>query len=338
MISKKSLIILGLIMTLLIGCSKEDVMKPFKKDSTAEKEETEVSKPVEQNKLPPTTLKKGDKGQDVKDLQEALIGLGYELETTCTFDQDTVQHVKDFQGQAVEMAATGIYDDTTKQWLKKANEHAFKVEPGSGISEKNITTDKDHVLKVGNPKSKLVLVNKNHALPDGYEPPDLKIPDVPFPFDEDIPKKYMRKEAADALEDLFQAAQKDGYKLYGQSGYRSYKRQVEVFKNNANQMGEKKANQISARPGESEHQTGLTIDITSENVQFTIEENFGDTDEGKWVRDHAHEHGFIIRYLKGKEDITGYSYEPWHIRYVGKDVAKVIHDKDITLEEYLGAN
>src|SRR5699024_11151454 len=143
--------------------------------------------------------------------------------------------------------------------------------------EKNITTDKDHVLKVGNPKSKLVLVNKNHALPDGYEPKDLKIPDVPFPFDEYIPKKYMRKEAADALEDLFKADKRDGYKLFGQSRYHSYIRQVEVFKNNANQVGEKKAHQISARPGQSEHQTRLTIDITSENVQFTIEENFGAT-------------------------------------------------------------
>src|SRR5699024_9241549 len=91
--------------------------------------------------------------------------------------------------------------------LKRQMSMLLKLNQDPGFLKKNITTDKDHVLKVGNPKSKLVLVNKNHALPDGYEPPDLKIPDVPFPFDEDIPKKYMRKEAADALEDLFQAAQ-----------------------------------------------------------------------------------------------------------------------------------
>src|SRR5699024_352628 len=275
-----------------------------------EKEETEVTNPIENNELPPASLKEGDKGQDVKHLQEALVGLGYDLDTTGTFDQDTVKQVKDFQGQAVEMAATGIYDDTTKQWLKKANEHTFTVKPGSGISEKNIKTDKDHVLKVGNPKSKLVLVNKNHELPDGYEPKDLKIPDVPFPFDEDIHKKYMRKEAADALEDLFKAAKKDGYKRYGQSGYRSYKRQVEVFKNNAKQMGEKKANQICARPGESEHQTGLTIDITSENVQFTIEENL-DRKSTRLNSSHV-SISYAVFCLKKKKNDN--SYKTSHIR------------------------
>src|SRR5699024_10319425 len=174
MITKKSLIILGLIMTLLIGCSKEDVMKPFKKESKPEKEETEVTKPIENNELPPASLKEGDKGQDVKHLQEALVGLGYDLDTTGTFYQDTVKQVKDFQGQAVEMATTGIHEDATKQLRKKATEHTFTVHPGSGISEKNITTYKDHVLNVGHPKSKPVHVNKNHALPDGYEPKDLK--------------------------------------------------------------------------------------------------------------------------------------------------------------------
>jgi len=181
----------------------------------------------------------------------------------------------------------------------------------------------------------LILVNKNHAIDQNNRPTDLVIPKVRFPYEEDVEKKYMKKVAAEALEEMFQDAEKDNLFLYGQSGYRSYERQVTIYNGNVQSMGEEKANAISAKPGESEHQTGLVMDITCEAVGFDVVEQFGETKEGKWVADNAHKYGFIIRYPKGKEEITGYSYEPWHLRYVGVEPATEMMKKGITLEEYL---
>ncbi len=201
--------------------------------------------------------------------------------------------------------------------------------------------DKDKMSENGsmitdNPNDILVLVNKEHALPDGYEPSDLVFPDVRFPFTEDLPKKQMRKEAAEAIEAMFADADKEELDLFAQSGYRSYERQDAIFAANVEKNGEKAANNYSARPGESEHQTGLVMDVTSPDVNYGLEIEFGDTKEGKWLAEHAADYGFIIRYPKDKEDITEYQYEPWHIRYVGKKAAKEIMSKGITLEEYLG--
>ena len=135
---------------------------------------------------------------------------------------------------------------------------------------------------------------------------------------------------------MFEAADEDGITLYCTSGYRSYALQEEVYQENINIEGsEEKANEISAKPGESEHQTGLVMDVTSESVNMELIEGFIDTEEGQWVRDHCHEYGFVVRFLKGKEDVTGYHYEPWHLRYVGTEPAAEMHEKNLTLEEYL---
>jgi len=181
-----------------------------------------------------------------------------------------------------------------------------------------------------------LVVNKKHHLTAEYIPPDLTVPKVPFSFTEDLPKKRMRKEAAEALEELFDAARREGIELVGVSAYRSYERQAEIFAYNARQRGEEVANQVSARPGESEHQTGLAIDVSCASVKYQLIEEFGETKEGKWLADHAAEYGFIIRYPKGKEEITGYQYEPWHLRYVGRQAAQRIKEEGITLEEYKG--
>ena len=192
-------------------------------------------------------------------------------------------------------------------------------------------------LVVTNPDDILVLVNKDRSLASDYIPEDLVIPNVRFSFEEDVPKKYLRKEAAEALEDLFEIGDKEDIYLFGISGYRSYNRQKTLFDNKANQVGAEKANLIVAFPGESEHQTGLTIDVSSQSAQFKLVESFEDTPEGQWLKDNAHRAGFIIRYEKDTTDITGYSYEPWHIRYVGVDIAREIYDQGLTLEEFLGA-
>lgn len=196
--------------------------------------------------------------------------------------------------------------------------------------------NEDEKLIVKNVDDILVLVNKKRNLPSDYIPKDLTIPNVRFPFTEDNPKKNLRKEAADALEKLFEEAEKDDIILYAVSGYRSYNRQKTLFDNKSNQVGPEAANLVVAYPGQSEHQTGLAMDVSSESANFSLEEYFEDTPEGKWLKDNAHRAGFIIRFKKDATDITGYSYEPWHIRYVGEDVAREIYERDIVLEEYLG--
>jgi len=201
--------------------------------------------------------------------------------------------------------------------------------------EETVTASGDGKAVVQNLDDLLIVANKERNLPGDYEPKDLVTPNVPFPFKEDLPKKKLRKEAALSLEVLFKAAQEDGLELLAQSGYRSYDTQVSIFAFNAEQKGEEVANKTSSRPGQSEHQTGLSMDVTSQEVNFELVEAFGETKEGKWLAENAHKYGFIIRYLKGKEEITGYQYEPWHLRYVGVDHAKKIHEQGITLEEYL---
>lgn len=189
---------------------------------------------------------------------------------------------------------------------------------------------------IQNPDNILVLVNKQFSLPSSYEPENLVRPKVNFSFgSEDIEKSYMRKEAAKALEKMFSDAKKEAnLDLFAVSGYRSFKRQQEVFNAQVASVGEKKAIQVVAFPGQSEHQTGLTMDISSQSADFLLEESFEKTAEGKWLRENAHRYGFIMRYPKGKEAITGYDYEPWHFRYVGKEAATIIYEEGWTLEEY----
>lgn len=207
----------------------------------------------------------------------------------------------------------------------------------ANLPERTIKTNKKGIAVITNAASTFALVNKLRNLPADYVPSDLVVPDVPFSFEGKSPKKQLRKEAAKALETLFDAAKKDGIKLKAVSGYRSYATQKSIFESNTAKKGEEVANRTSARPGQSEHQTGLAMDVSSASVGYALEESFGDTKEGKWLAKHAAEYGFIIRYMKGKEKITGYAYEPWHIRFVGEDAAKDIVKKKLTLEEYFAA-
>ncbi|KNF08401.1 D-alanyl-D-alanine carboxypeptidase [Gottschalkia purinilytica] len=211
-----------------------------------------------------------------------------------------------------------------------------KKSDGNNINKKKQEKDKPLRKKedMTNPESIVALVNKQHSLPSNYIPKDLVVPNVSFSFSGNVPKKQLRKEAAFALEQLFEAAKDDNIELFAVSGYRSYKKQTDIFRNNARRSGEKEANRVSAHPGESEHQTGLTMDVSSKSAGFGLIESFGTTKEGKWLKENCWKYGFIIRYPKEKEQITGYKYEPWHIRYVGTEVAKYITSKNITLEEY----
>ncbi|MNW42004.1 D-alanyl-D-alanine carboxypeptidase [compost metagenome] len=182
-----------------------------------------------------------------------------------------------------------------------------------------------------------VLVNKEFALPEDHVPTDLVYPDVRFTFKEKIEKRMMRSEAAAALEKLFAGAEEDGIYLAGVSAYRSHSTQTSLFNRYVAKDGEEKAKTYSAVPGHSEHETGLSIDVSGSDGKCAAEDCFGDTKEAKWLAEHVGEYGYIIRYPEGKESITGYKYEPWHLRYVGVEIATDIVDNNITLEEYYNA-
>lgn len=183
-----------------------------------------------------------------------------------------------------------------------------------------------------------VLVNKDRQIPDGYEPDmnEMRKVDVKFAFNGFHEKTLMIREAAFELEEMFKDANRDGHEIVAISGYRSYKTQYEIFKSKENDVGLGETIKTIALPGYSEHQLGLAMDVSSKKVNYKLVESFGRTAEGKWLAENSYKYGYIIRYNKGKEDITGYNHEPWHLRYVGKKAAEEIYNRDITLEEYHG--
>lgn len=170
------------------------------------------------------------------------------------------------------------------------------------------------------------IVNKDHKLSPSYKPALKTIPGT---------SKQMTPEAVAAFETMRKAAKKDGISLTAVSGYRSYARQKTLFASYSRQLGVKEAERVSARPGTSEHQTGLAMDVGAANGRCVISKCFGDTREGKWVAKYSYKYGFIMRYPKGTEKYTGYDFEPWHYRYVGTAIAKDMKNKKIkTLERY----
>lgn len=145
-----------------------------------------------------------------------------------------------------------------------------------------------------------------------------------------LPRTYGDGLTDDTYSAYVEMKNASGYDMSIVSGFRSYEKQESTFDYWCSIDGYEKAITYSALPGQSEHQTGLAMDITS------LSTSYGETAEGIWLAEHCHEYGFIIRYPKGKSDITGYIYEPWHVRYLGKSTAKMVHDSGLTLEEFLG--
>ena len=174
-------------------------------------------------------------------------------------------------------------------------------------------------------KDTLVLVNKYNKLNDNYEADDLV--KLSGRYNQGT-YAYLRKVAYDAFIELSDAAKQEGYNIFNLSAYRSFNTQNRLYNNYVASDGKANADTYSARPGYSEHQTGLALDVND------IEERFENTKEFKWLQNNAHKYGFILRYPKGKEKITGYVYEPWHYRYVGTEIATYIHEHDITYDEY----
>ncbi|MBQ4232708.1 MAG: M15 family metallopeptidase [Lachnospiraceae bacterium] len=184
---------------------------------------------------------------------------------------------------------------------------------------------------------RVLLVNKENPVPEDYVPETLVKVDVDFGTFVADENRQMIPEAAEALEEMFNAAKEDGIALAGVSAYRSYDTQKKLYNNNVATKGQAYSEVYSARPGKSEHQTGMAIDISTPSLGYQLGTSFSTTKEGMWVNEHCQDYGYIVRYQADKTEITGYAYEPWHIRYVGVAVAKLLTERGITLEEYEGA-
>ena len=173
----------------------------------------------------------------------------------------------------------------------------------------------------------LILVNKYYYLKEEYVPDNLESINVKNANGD----RKLVSNAKKAFEELSNTAAQEGLNIIAMSTYRSYEYQVNLYNRYVENDGKEEADTYSGRPGHSEHQTGLAVDVYNKNETYT---NFEKTKEFDWMQENAYKYGFILRFPKGKEKETGYQYESWHYRYVGKEAAKYIKEKDITLEEY----
>ena len=195
----------------------------------------------------------------------------------------------------------------------------------------NIGLDKkvyDDAVPATNLNKNNVLVNKYNYLDKDYVPKNLEKISTVYA----LSNMKLVENAKEAYEEMAKDASKSKLKLVILSSYRSYDYQVDLYNRYAKKDGKEKADTYSGRPGFSEHQTGLAFDIYNGKTTYT---KFESTKEFDWMQENAYKYGFILRFPKGKELETGYQYESWHYRYVGKDIAKEIYDKDICFEEYM---
>lgn len=181
-------------------------------------------------------------------------------------------------------------------------------------------------------ESLLILVNKTHPLPETYMPEDLVEVNVTFAENVYPERKQMRAPAAEALKKMFDGALADGIELIAVSGFRSYETQQIIYEKRLEQTSQEYVDVYIAKPGSSEHQSGLAMDLGTWECH-NLTEAFADTEAYAWLSEHACEYGFLVRYPQAGTESTGYAYEPWHVRFVG-DAAKEIKASGLTLEEW----
>jgi zinc D-Ala-D-Ala carboxypeptidase len=177
------------------------------------------------------------------------------------------------------------------------------------------------------------IVSKSYPISEDYIPSNLQIPDVPTRIDKSTEERSVRSDILNPIKTMFDSAKAAGHNLMIGSGYRSAAMQKVYYDNLTNSVGEIAANQAIAKPGQSEHQTGLAVDISTLSRTCYLDECFATTADGLWLADNSYKFGFILRYPEGMETITGYQYEPWHFRYVGIDLATAIHDSRLTFDQ-----
>lgn len=227
-----------------------------------------------------------------------------------------------------ELMGLSYYDeDKIERYLKYIDSEEYNYD--EIIRVVNTNNDLEYFEDADNAELEddiLILVNKYNRLDSDYEPNDLETISTNYSY-----WGSLRKEANAAFMKMVTDAAKEGLKIINTSPYRSYDTQKKLYTNYVKQDGEKEADTYSARPGYSEHQTGLAVDVVTPTTTLGT---FKNTKEFVWMKENSYKYGFILRYEEGMEYITGYMYEPWHYRYVGVEAAKVIYEENLTFEEY----
>lgn len=205
-----------------------------------------------------------------------------------------------------------------------------KINLSKIISLVNVNRDRDYYknpIITSYEKGKLMLVNKYYYLDKEYKPEDLMKTTGTYSY----ANNSLNSETYNAYKELYDDAKIKGYTILIVSSYRDFEYQDEIWNDRKELYGTRKADEYAARAGHSEHQTGYAIDVAD---FYDVNDKFGDTESFNWMLENSYKYGFILRYPKDKEDITGYSYEPWHYRYVGKEIANKIYNENITFDEY----
>jgi D-alanyl-D-alanine carboxypeptidase len=262
--------------------------------------------------------------------------MGYsteEVKSIQTLNQEQIEEIltKEYHKELVNFINETyfIYDNLDRYLdYKDKNKDLSNSEV---VSLVNVSRDKDFytdVQKTDTSKDNLILVNKYNSLDKDFQFDDIVDVSIQHCYGE----QSIRKEVYDKFKEMFNAAKQENLTIIINSSYRTYEYQENLWNRYASNNGDEWADSYAARAGHSEHQTGLSVDLTTYGV---VEQgDFEETDEFKWLSENAYKYGFILRYPKDKENITGYSYESWHFRYVGESVAKEIYEKGITFDEY----
>ncbi len=227
-------------------------------------------------------------------------------------------------------------------WANK-NHHSGLGSFGGGSSKHNngsapnsATDFNKSRYSINDPASLWVVVNKGRGLPSDYVPANLVVPHVPLRLSAGSSEMLVRQDMATALQMMINEAAAQGQHLMLASGYRSYASQASLYNSYVASQGRAQADASSAHPGHSEHQTGLAADLEPSSRSCEVELCFESTPEGQWLAANLSKYGFTIRYQKAKELVTGYQYEPWHVRYLGVGLATELYKAHQTMEDFFG--
>ena len=270
-----------------------------------------------------------------KTYEYKFISLGYTLDEAKSFEKltdKTKDYILDinYNKDIVKFISEKYFiEKNLKKYLKYENEDNYSYSEIVALINTNAykpwySDTKNTDISKGN----LMIVNKTYYLNETYTNTEMSSISNRYSYGTN---QMVTNETFNAFLNMFNDAKKEDLTLIVNSSFRSYEEQTDIYNKYKNYKGEEYADSIAARPGHSEHQTGMAIDI---QTYGSSAETFEDTEEFKWLSENAYKYGFILRYPKDKEYITGYAYESWHYRYVGEEVAKYIQENNITFDEY----
>ena len=285
-----------------------------------------------------TDIRRSADSQSVSDIMNAYDFLG---DSEKPADYESIQqYLEEFKNGKLknnkEVKDEDENSGTSESDAEDVEDNISNIDEHLNDDEEQAGNGDDNNIEIDKDDWRLVLVNKQNEIPEDFEV-ELSSINGSLSADERI---------IGDIYDMLNGASLDGINLMICSAYRSYDRQTVLFDNKMNKLMSKGMSYLESYkegsmsvtpPGTSEHQTGLALDILTGGYT-EMDDGFGDTDAGEWLRENSVKYGFILRYPKGKEDITGIVYEPWHFRYVGKEYAEIITERGVCLEEFLNGD